>query len=1010
MARPLDPERWQQLERIFEAARGLQGDLRRKHLDEACAGDPDLRQRVADLLREDESGEESLADQVRGAVGSLLGTASRLGSADPGASSTEPGLGGTLIGPYRLEDVIGRGGMGTVWRAVRDDEAYKKEVAIKLMHRGLHDPGLRARFAAERQILATLDHSGIARLIDGGTSASGTPYVVMERIEGRPIDRYCDAGRLGIEARLVLFRQVCDAVSYAHRSLVVHRDLKPGNILVTAEGVPKLLDFGIAKLVDPSGQPGEAGETTTGLRLLTPEYASPEQVRGGTITTSCDVYALGVILYELLTGRHPYRRTGGDRLELERAICEQEPERPSTAVSRDPQDDRTTAPNPVSADDISRARDSATSLLRKRLHGDLDNIVLKALRKEPADRYASVDLLSEDIRRHLNGMPVAARPATLRYRTGKFVSRHRRGIGAATAGVILVVSLAVFYAARLSEARRRAEAEARSSARVSDFLVDLFRSADPMEARGEAISARQLLDRGARRIQSGLSEDPAIQERLLRTMARAYLNLSALDPSLDLTDAALALEERTDGEGPAERAALLRLRGTILTGMARYDEARTILQTALQAAREAYGPRHEEVVYLGNELAQVDEMEGHYPAAEKAYLESLHVSDSLPGAPDTLAAADTHNRLGSLYIALGRHDEAIQRLKECVRVRQHLLEENAVEKAVCLSRLGEAYREKGDYVSAEPLLVEDLRLSREILGGDSRTTADSLLRLASLYKQRGEPGRALPLVEEALSIDTRVLGEAHPRLADVLNDLANVLEDLGRTEESVTVQRKALSTATAALGPDHPAVATNLNNLASKLKALGRYEEAETMYRRTLELDRRTLGEKHPYVAMDLCNLAVLYMSMRRHAEAERLLREALAMQDGNPDVNPDNLATTLTSLGNLLVITGRAALGEPFLRRAVQERAAVAAPDSVSLATSRSLLGRALLNQGRLEETRSLMEASYDVLKAKLPAGHITLRRATERMVDLYEALGDTEKAAAMRDLLAQGPGQGWE
>jgi eukaryotic-like serine/threonine-protein kinase len=1007
---PLDPERWLKLERIFEGAQDLQGRARREYLDAACAGDADLRRRVADLLREDESGRDTLADQIRGAVGGLLGAAPARGPAGQAGSSGEAGLRGTLVGPYRLVEVIGRGGMGTVWRAVRDDEAYRKEVAIKLMHRGLHDPGLRARFAAERQILATLDHPNIARLLDGGTSDSGTPYVVMEIVEGSPIDRYCDAERLGVEPRLGLFRQVCDAVSYAHRNLVVHRDLKPGNILVTAEGVPKLLDFGIAKLLDQSGQPAPTAETATGQRLLTPEYASPEQVRGAPITTASDGYSLGVILYELLTGRRPYRGTRGDSLELERAICEQDPERPSTAVSRDPEDDETTAPDLRSADAIGRARDSRADLLRKRLHGDLDNIVLKALRKEPAGRYASVDLLSEDIRRHLEGLPVAARPATLGYRTLKFASRHRSGMGAAAAVVVLGISLALFYTGRLKEERRRAEAEAHSSARVSDFLVDLFKSADPTQARGEEISARQLLDRGARRIESDLSQDPGIQERLLRTMARAYLNLSALKPGLDLTDAALALEERSGDARPAEKAGLLRLKGTILAGLARYDDARKSLQAALQSAREAYGPAHQEIVYDQNALANVDELQGRYPEAEAGYLESLRLAGRLPGAPDTLAAADTRNRLGSLYIALGRHDEAIQQLTECVRLRQRLLAENAAEKSACLSLLGEAYREKGDYDAAEPLLVEDLRLSRKVLGNESLGTADSLSRLGDLYKLRGEPGRALPLLQEALAIDRRMLGEGHPHVAEALNDLANVLQDLGRTEESLEMQRKALAVATAALGPDHPEVATNLSDLASKLKELGRYDEAETMYRRTLELDRKTLGGKHPYVAMDLCNLATLYMSMHREAEAERLLRTALAMQDGNPEVNPLNLATTLSSLGNLLVITGRAGEGEPFLRRAVQVHSKVTAPDSVPLAIDRSLLGRALLKEHRLQEARGLMEASYDVLKAKLPPGQLTLRRATLRMVELYEALGDGNKAAAMRALLAQGPGQGLE
>jgi serine/threonine-protein kinase len=980
----MDSDRWSRLVQIFEQATELTDEARQAYLDRACAGDDQLRTEVEALLAHDTEATDTLAAGVREAMGDVL-------------DSSTKDLKSTLVGPYRLVEQIGSGGMGTVWRAVRDDDVYTKQVAVKLMHRGLHDPELRARFASERQILASLEHPFIARLIDGGTTGAGVPYVVMEHVEGRPISRYCDEERLSIEQRLELFRMVCDAISFAHRNLVVHRDLKPANILVTAEGVPKLLDFGIAKLLDPSASPHAPAETRPEMRLLTPEYASPEQVRGDPVTTASDVYASGVLLYELLTGHRPYVLSGSGARELEQVICEQQPDRPSTAVTREPDDTSTASPEHTTVESIGRARRAEPAQLRKELHGDLDNIILKALRKEPDQRYASADQLSEDIRRHLVGLPVMARPATWGYRAGKFLSRHRLGAATTAAVTVLVVALVGFYTLRLQQERSRAEEEARTNARVTEFLLDLFKGANPYEVHGEPVSAREILDRGAERIRTGLSDDPAIQVRLLETMARAYRGLSEYEAALGLADSALDLQQELDEVPPAKRSDLLGLRGGLLTSLARYDEAREELEQALQAAGEAYGPIHERNVLLRNAIAIVIEYEGDWEEAEGRYLENLELASQLPDAPDTVAAADTHNLLARLYTKLGQHEKAIEYSAECIRIRDQTLDANDPQRRVCIGLLGSAYREKGDHDAAEPLLLEDVGLCRKLLGDRSFETSMALNNLASLYKMRGEPERALPLVEESNRIQRDLLGEDHPQVAITLNNLANVLQDLGRVEESLVPQRQALAINRAALGDEHPSVATNLNNLAAKLRDLGQYEEAEEMYRLTLEIDLKTLGDRHPYIGMDWCNLAMLYKMLERYDEAEPLLRKALELQDGNPDISAVNLAATLTHLGDLLALTDRLDQAEPMLRRAVAVREEAIAPDSIDLARSRHLLGRAWLKQGRLDEAREIMERSYEIFRQK-PAGDLGRRLATERMVELYEALQDEEKASALR------------
>jgi serine/threonine protein kinase len=442
----MDSDRWRRVEALFAAVADLEPGERRERLAAARAGDPDLVREVERLLAHDGDAGASIAAAVAGAAEHLAGDAGRLaGAAGPLAgdprtlhdASAAP-LPGGRIGPYRIERELGHGGMGTVCLAARDDDAYRKRVAIKLMRASV-PAALRQRFLAERRILAALDHPNIARLLDAGTTESGEPYVVMEYVDGRPIDVHCDQGRLPTRDRLELFRKVCAAVQFAHRNLVVHRDLKPGNVLVTADGEAKLLDFGIAKLLDPAA-PGAGPETGTTFRMMTPEYASPEQIRGEPVTTASDIYSLGVLLYELMAGRRPYRLKTPQSGELERAILEQEAERPSAAVLRP----AGPAGEAATAEAIGRARSTSPSRLRRRLAGDLDNIVLMALSKEASRRYASVAQLAEDVGRHLDGLPVLARPATLTYRTRKFLRRHRAGVAAAAAVVVLMTGLVGF--------------------------------------------------------------------------------------------------------------------------------------------------------------------------------------------------------------------------------------------------------------------------------------------------------------------------------------------------------------------------------------------------------------------------------------------------------------------------------------------------------------------------------------------------------------------------------------
>jgi serine/threonine protein kinase len=516
----LDRARWKRVSAILDAAMELEPDARARFLDEACGGDGDLRGDVEDLLEaapEDFLGVPAV-DRARSIVASLDG--------QPSLS-----LSGRMVGPYRLLRELGEGGMGVVYLAERADGQFDQQVAIKLVKLGFLSAGAQRRFLIERQILAKLAHPNVARLLDGGATDSGQPYVVMDYVEGVPIDRFCDLHRLSITDRLELFRTVCGAVEYAHQNLVVHRDLKPANILVTRDGVPKLLDFGIAKLIGPDPTFENPDVTATGLHPMTPEYASPEQVRSEPIGTYTDVYALGVLLYELLTGHPPYRFEHLGSPEIARVICEEEPVKPSAIVGRDPESREESDARPaMTAASVAATREGRPERLRRRLEGDLDVVVLTALRKEVPRRYASVGQFSEDIRRHLEALPVRARKDTLLYRSGKFLRRHRLAVAATTLVMVTFAGgvVATVREARIAE-RQRHEADvqkARAERRFNDVrrLANsfLFEFDSAIASLPGSTPARQLVVSKALEYLDNLARESTGDAALQRELASAY--------------------------------------------------------------------------------------------------------------------------------------------------------------------------------------------------------------------------------------------------------------------------------------------------------------------------------------------------------------------------------------------------------------------------------------------------------------------------------------------------------
>jgi serine/threonine-protein kinase len=826
------PERWNEVKKVLEEALDRPAAERAAFLTSTCGEDDDLHREVESLL----ASEDELGDFIETPIFQIH------------AERAQPLVQGQILGAYRILREIGHGGMGSVYLAERADDEFRKTVALKVIRRGMDTDEIVRRFRSERQILANLDHPNIARLLDGGTTDDGRPYFVMERVEGQPIDRYCDAHGLSVQDRLELFRTVCGAVHFAHQNLVVHRDLKPGNILVTADGTPKLLDFGIAKLLGP-GQP-EGAFTSLGLRPMTPEYASPEQVSGGPITTASDVYSLGVLLYLLLSGRSPYGPAAGDPESLARAICEVDPAKPSSVVGRALTTERRGgAAEPTSPD---------ARTLRRRLAGDLDNIVSMALRKEPARRYASVEQLSADLQRHLDGLPVIARRDTLGYLTAKFVGRHKLGVTAAAAILLLIVGSGITVLFLFRKAVREQE----RAERVASFLEDLFAIPNPNQSRGETITAREVLDRGTTQIAEGLEDEPQIRADLLDTMGRVYRNLGLYEPARKLLSEALQIRREVLGSDHLLVAVSLQNLALIHRDLGNDRAAEPLLRQALDLQKRQGATRTPDYAKGLNDMAAILEAKGQYAAAEALYRESLALKRTLLGE---------------------RHEDVARGLNNLA----HLL------------------HSQGRYDEAEPLYRQALALRTELFGRDHPEVATTLNNLASLLEDRGDAAGAEKLYREILDLRRKIFGPRHPKVARSLSNLAFVLQVQGRHPEAEALYREALSIADERLdaGLDR---AVYLRNLASALLPQGRPAEAEPLARKALRIFQESTSAPAWRVADARSVLGACLAEMGRYQEAEPLLVSSYSTLKKDPGDGakyaPDALqrvVTLYTAWGN---------------------------------------------------------------------------------------------------------------
>ncbi len=835
-----------------------------------------------------------------------------------------------MIGSYRLEGLIGAGGMGAVYLATRADREYEQKVAIKLLHAGAASSELVRRFRAERQILAVLDHPEISRLLDGGTDVDGRPYLVMEYVDGTPLDRYCDEHQLGVRQRIELFLKVCDPVAFAHRRLVVHRDLKPGNILVTEKGEPKLLDFGIAKLLDPAAIPGGDEATRTGLRPMSPAYASPEQIRGRPITTGSDVYSLGVMLYKLLARTLPHRFDDLSPLAMDREL------------NRDP-----TAPSMAVSEAIEQA-----STLRRRLKGDLDAIVLKALREEPEQRYASVGELADDLKRHLDGLPVSARRGTMAYRTGRYLGRHKVAVGMTA----IVMALAAVSSIAVGLQAKRVVTERDKAQQISYFLQQLFRAPAVMEAGGGELTLREVVDAGADRVRTELGDQPEIQSTLLGVLGITYYQLGL------------------------------------------YDKAELILAEHLEASRRASIEVDPRIAPALNHLAAIY-LDGEDPDKTQALVERA-LELGRRGVPDDpFALPDSLSLMGDLMHLRGQDVEALDYYREALEIAAETHGEDNPYYAYRLVYMATGLQRIGSD-EAEDLFLRALEIQRASPVPDDTGIMITLLTLGDYYRNRKQLDRAVPIMEEALVIGENRLGKDHPQVGEVLQRLALVHTERGDLAVAETHAAKFRAIVERDRSPTSPAMSKVNSVSADLLIARGELGAARDLWAQILAATVANRGPEHRKTALAGQKIALLdHFGGESPAGIERMTAALAAFVAAAPDEHP-RLAQALAMAATIHLGTKTAAEAEAPLRRAMAiwrsagyERTAVFAAAQIDLAATLVADDRAGEAQPPLNEALGILEK----LMADDPCPRYLEIMAEAKIVegDLRKINGDTSAAA---------------
>lgn len=849
----MEPIDWRELQSIFQQAVALPQEDRKEFLDRVCDGNLDLRNEIEALL---------IADQSQESVDSPL----KLDMAN-----LDSKLVGSVIDDWKIIRQIGVGGMGTVFLAHRHTTDFQQSAALKLVKKGMDSEAVVQRFQQERKILASLNHKNIAKLLDGGMTQDGRPYFVMEHVDGLPITQYCDQHRLNISQRLNLFRAVCSAVHHAHKNLIVHRDLKPSNIIVTGSGDLKLLDFGIAKLLDDSEN---QQFTRTGMQLHTPAYASPEQLINDPITTASDIYALGILFYELLTGRRPFEIKRSEQ-EFRELVLTGQPVKPSDAVTEIVSITNKTQ----TAETISQCRSTRVQGLKRTLAGDLDTICMMAMHREADRRYTSASEFASDIQRHLDGLPVSARPDSRIYRLNKFIKRNKASVSIASLAVLSIILITIFYTSQLKLQRDIAIKERQKSEEVVRFVTGLFEYSKPSRRLGKDISAKDLLDEGANRIQFELVDQPLVQQTLKQVLGEVYYKLGQEQKALNLLTDALAKQRELLGENHLDVATTKLVLALVHQDRGNYDFAAELLSQALQTKKKLLGELHFDVAEVLSVFAYMEQMRGGYPQAETYFKKGLDISEQLSNG-DNVYLAKLTKQLGGFYRYLDRNSEA------------------------------------------EPLLRKALAMQVRIYQGGPHPDINSTKReLAALLRSTGEYQESKRLYLEVIESRTKILGPDHPELGNTWNSYSLLLTRMDDYEGALAANIRFIEILKRAYSEATPSLAAAYFNQASMLRDLDRYSEAIKHYRLASETqDLVGLPEKHVHRAFPIAGIASVYVDQKNYEEATQLYRKVLALRRESLSDDHKTVIDAKNSLGGALTGLKRYKEAEELLLESYQQ------------------------------------------------------------------------------------------
>ena len=852
-AMPDSMKKWKQIKEIFNEALELEGSERLRFVKAECSGDDEMLNEVLSLLN---------AHEQKGALDQTMNDVRLSAISD----ATRNHMKGEVIGKYRIIKQLGYGGMGTVFLAERADGEFEQQVAIKLLRNTFAGEDQIQRFKSERQILASLNHDNIARLLDGGLTRHGQPFYVMEYVEGTPIDDYCREHKLNIEERLELFLDICAAVQYAHNNLIVHRDLKPTNILVTKDGRVKLLDFGIAKVLgDEPAISTETPLTRPGLLPLTPTYASPEQIRGEPITTASDIYQLGLVLYELLTGTRPFNLGDKTPGQIEQIVCETKPVRPSTAV--------------LNAEQPPSKGEKQSPGWSKQLKGDLDIITLMALNKEPERRYNSAEQFSGDIKNYLAGHPVTAYSDSKFYRSKKFIGRHKAGTVSVTAIIVLIIAYAIsvtHHSQQTQAALEQAREETEKSEQVVDFVMGMFEAGDPRSEHGDQITARELIERGLDEA-NRLDNQPELQANMFSVIGRVYTSLGRYEDASEILAEAVEIKQSSTDEPGTELAYYLQDYGYALARSNLYEESLNKHKMALEIIKDIFGERHPEVAEAMLKKAfwvPVAGMERVYELRKEA----LDIRLEFYG-DNHLATADALMKLGQIYRSKAKPMAAIESYSKALEIResQHgIYHPDVAESMIFLGNINRLY--EIDTEKAESLYRQALYILNETLNFTHKNRLHALTSLAGLLSEQGNHEESIELYRENLEIRKDIYGEIHPSIAEGKGQLATGFRRMGKFEKAEKYYTRSLELWIDLMGPNHNVVSGALIGMGNLMTKMERYDEAKSYLKRALDIRRNHFGENAG--ALILGDIGRMYRESENFDEARFYYEKAISLFD----------------------------------------------------------------------------------------------------------------------------------